>query len=448
MADRLPTGWRTARFADLIVGGTRNGVYKPKEFHGRGAKIVNMGELFAHSRLRSIEMKRVELNDKELTSSTLEVGDLLFARRSLVAEGAGKCSIVCEVSEPTTFESSIIRARVDRAQADPVYLYYLFNSPLGRYLLGTILRHVAVAGITGADLVGLEVPLPSVEEQVRVCRTLGALDDKIELNRRMNETLEEMAWALFKSWFLDFDPVRARAEGRAPVGVDAATAALFPRSIGRHAGSELPTSWTYRTVGDLCGALFDGPHATPPEALDGPVFLGIRNLPGTSLDLTDVRHISETDWPEWTRRVAPQAGDIVFTYEATLGHFALLPPGLRCCLGRRTALLRPTGPSAARHFLFHWFIGAPFQEFLRSRVHPGATVDRILLSDFPAYPVLWPGEALAQRFEAVAAPIWSKVHANASEARALAELRDALLPKLLSGELRVRDADRIVERAV
>ena len=157
---------KSIRFGDLLTSeGTRNGIYKSKEFHGRGAKIVNMGELFAYPRLFNIEMKRVDIDSGERGKFSLKAGDLLFARRSLVAEGAGKCSIVKEVEGATVFESSIIRARVDATKADSEYLYYTFSSVVGRNLLGTILRQTAVSGITGTDLVELEVPLPPVANQ-------------------------------------------------------------------------------------------------------------------------------------------------------------------------------------------------------------------------------------------------------------------------------------------
>src|SRR5450759_1175371 len=107
----LPSKWRIVEFEAVLEGGTRNGIYKPKQFHGDGDKIVNMGELFSNPRLHAIPMQRILLSEDEHENFGLKVGDLLFARRSLVAEGAGKCSIVCDINEPTTFESSIIRAR-------------------------------------------------------------------------------------------------------------------------------------------------------------------------------------------------------------------------------------------------------------------------------------------------------------------------------------------------
>jgi len=222
--------WSTIEFGDILVNGTRNGVYKSKEFHGFGVKIVNMGELFAYPRLFDVPMKRVALAPGELEKSSLEPGDLLFARRSLVAEGAGRCSVVMEIAEPTTFESSIIRARPDRTRANSLFLYYFFSSQQGRYLLGTILRQVAVSGITGSDLVRLSFPLPPLSVQNAIARILGTLDDKIELNRRTSGTLEAMARAVFKSWFVDFDPVRAKAEGRNP-GLPKPLADLFPDSL-------------------------------------------------------------------------------------------------------------------------------------------------------------------------------------------------------------------------
>ena len=287
--------------------------------------------------------------------------------------------------------------------------------------------------------------LPPVEEQRAILDVLTALDDKIELNRRMNETLEEMARALFKSWFVDFDPVRAKAAGRKPSGMDAETAKLFPSEFEASELGELPKGWTHVRVSDACDGLFDGPHATPPEAESGAVFLGIRNFRPSSLDLSNVRHIAESDWPRWTKRVVPQHNDIVFTYEATLGFFALIPPGLRCCLGRRTALVRPRAEESDSHFLFHWFVSRPFQEFLRAHRAPGSTVDRIWLKDFPGYPVLQPPSALVSRFEKSVASLWGRLHASQAESQTLAELRDTLLPKLLSGELSVKSAERILE---
>lgn len=177
----MPSTWNEVAFGQLLSEPVRNGIDKPKEFHGQGTQIVNMGELFAYPRLRTVAMKRLLLSDSEQRRFGLEAGDLLFARRSLVAEGAGKCSVVLELSEATTFESSIIRARPDKRKANSLFLYYFFNSPSGLHVLDTIRRQVAVAGITGADLSRLKIRLPKVGEQRAIAEILSSFDDKSNL---------------------------------------------------------------------------------------------------------------------------------------------------------------------------------------------------------------------------------------------------------------------------
>ena len=150
-----------------------------------------------------------------------------------------------DVDEPTTFESSIIRARPDSAKTEPLFLYYFFNSTAGLHCLDTIRRQVAVAGITGSDLSRLEIPIPPLPVQRAIAHILGTLDDKIELNRRMNETLEAMARAIFRSWFVDFDPVRAKAEGCDP-GLPKHIADLFPDRFEDSDLGEIPAGWGIR----------------------------------------------------------------------------------------------------------------------------------------------------------------------------------------------------------
>jgi type I restriction enzyme S subunit len=286
----------------------------------------------------------------------------------------------------------------------------------------------------------IPVRIPPVAEQKAIAAVLGALDDKIELNRRMNATLEAMARALFQSWFVDFDPVRAKLDGRKPDGLDKPTAALFPVAFRDSPLGPIPQGWEVNRIEEVVEGVYDGPHATPPTSDSGPIFLGIGNLTGTALDLSDIRHINEDEWARWTKRVTPRAGDIVFSYEATLGFFALIPPDVRCCLGRRLALIRPLAHDGFPHFWFHQFVSLPFQQFLDQHTIQGATVNRIPLIAFPSYPVLNPPTELKAAFEQYADPFWQRIHANEAQSRTLASLRDTLLPRLLSGELAVPPA--------
>ena len=270
----MKDGWSETPFSSVLSSPVRNGIYKKKEFHGSGVKIVNMGELFANPRLGAIPMRRVNLSKSEQRRFSVQAGDLIFARRSLVAEGAGRCCVILETDELTAFESSIIRARPDPTISDSLFLYYYFNSPQGLHSLDTIRRQVAVAGITGTDLSQLPVPLPALPEQRAIANILGTLDDKIELNRRMNQTLEAMASAIFQDWFVDFGPVRAKMEGQEPY-LPTELWDLFPDELVDSEVGEIPEKWSLRNFGDLLddviggdwGKEFPDPTNTEPVAI-------------------------------------------------------------------------------------------------------------------------------------------------------------------------------------
>ncbi len=139
-------------FGSLYSEPVRNGLTRPTAVRGDGYRMVNMGELFAYDRIAEQEMERVQLNERELQVATLELGDLLFARSSLKAEGTGKCSIVQALPEVTTFESHLIRARLDRGKADPRFYFYFFQSYHGRATVLSIAKQVGAAGLPGSKL--------------------------------------------------------------------------------------------------------------------------------------------------------------------------------------------------------------------------------------------------------------------------------------------------------
>lgn len=151
----------------------------------------------------------------------------------------------------------------------------------------------------------------------------------------------------------------------------------------------MSSDWPLVPVGEVA-QLFDGPHATPKKTENGPVFLGISSLKRGLLDLSSTEHLSEEDFSKWTRRVTPQVGDVVFSYETRIGEVAIIPEGLRCCLGRRMALLRPDQRRLLPKYLLYYFLSDEFQGLLRTRTIHGSTVDRLPLKDFPSYPVRVP----------------------------------------------------------
>ena len=137
--------------------------------------------------------------------------------------------------------------------------------------------------------------------------------------------------------------------------------------------------------------IYDGPHATPPRANSGPVFLGIKNItPDGRLDLSEIRHVSEEHYPRWIRRVEPQANDIVFSYEATLHRYAIIPQGFRGCLGRRLGLIRPNEDRVIPRFLHYYLLSTNWRSVVGTHVVNGATVDRIPILRFPEFQIRIP----------------------------------------------------------
>lgn len=201
--------WKEVRLESILALPSRNGLTKPSKIRGKGVKMIGMGELFANPIIYDIPMDRVPVTDKELFNSRIMPGDLLLARQSLTLEGAGKCCYVKEVKEETVFESHLIRIRIDKTKADAEFIYYFFNSFIGKCLIQNLVTQVAAAGIRGSELVKLEITIPKeLEDQRRIASILSSLDRKIELNNKINADLEEMAQAIFKNWFVDFEPFK------------------------------------------------------------------------------------------------------------------------------------------------------------------------------------------------------------------------------------------------
>jgi len=374
-----------------------------------------MGELFAYPRLRAVDMKRVELTTSELDRFELRPGDLLFARRSLVPEGAGKCSVVLEVDGATTFESSLIRARPHRREADSLFLYYLFNSPFGAHALASILRHVAVAGITGSDLVKLVLPLPRLSEQHAISNMLGALDDKIELNRRMNDTLEAMARALFQNWFVD----------------------------ATYAG--LPKGWRVGTLGESLSVIETGgrPKGGIKDITEGVPSVGAESIVGIGrFDYGKTRFVPREFFAAMNKGHVRDGDVLLYKDGGRPGefepHVTMIGDGFpfsEFSINEHVYRLR-TEPTLPQSFLFFWLSSDGTMDEMRNR-GTGVAIPGLNSTAVRELPVVLPPATLLEAFDERVSPLIRRIFANCNESRTLAALRDELLPKLLSGEVRV-----------
>lgn len=189
------------RLGELYEIPSCNGVSRPSAIRGEGFHMINMGELFSNNIINEMQMDRVKLSDKEQKKFFVQKGDLLFARQSLVASGAGKCSIVNNIEEKTTFESHLIRVRLNK-ECDSRYYFYLFQLPYNP--IKAIVNQCAQAGIRGTELQKVKVPFPPLYIQQKIASVLTAYDSLIENNTKRIKLLEQMAENLYKEWFVRF----------------------------------------------------------------------------------------------------------------------------------------------------------------------------------------------------------------------------------------------------
>ena len=164
---------KIVKFGELYSIPSGNGLSRPSAVRGKGFRMIGMGELFANDIITDMEMDRVQMSDREKQSFLIEDCDLLFARQSLVAAGAGKCSIVKKLSEPTTYESHLIRVRLDKQKCNPWFYYYLFK--LANNPIKAIINQCAQAGIRGNELAKIKVPLPNRTIQDKIASILSFL---------------------------------------------------------------------------------------------------------------------------------------------------------------------------------------------------------------------------------------------------------------------------------
>lgn len=185
-------------------------------------------------------------------------------------------------------------------------------------------------------------------------------------------------------------------------------------------------SWNKVPIKTICKGIYDGPHATPPESSSGAVFLGIPNFINGQLDLSNIRYISEQDLPKWTKRVTPQPNDIVFSYEATLNLYAIIPKGFWGCLGRRMALIRVDERKADYKFLYYYFYSTAWRSVIQEHTVTGATVDRIPLVSFPDFLVELPDLPTQHRIASILSAYDDLIENNRRQIKLLEEAAQRL----------------------
>lgn len=404
--------WPHAAFESLYQEPSRNGVYKSKEFHGAGYKIVNMGELFGYDFIGDQWMKRLELSDAELEKNLLLDGDLLFGRRSLVESGAGKCSVVVNPTEDTTFESSIIRVRLDKTKANPLFYYYWFKSPVGRAKTKSIVTGTNVKGIKGSDLRKVLVATPDLDTQNKIASICKKYDDLIENNRRRIQLLEESARLLYQEWF-----VHLRFPGHERVKIT----------------DGFPEGWKPTILPEV----IEVNPRTPVEKSKEIWYVPMSSLSETSMAANTANFERRTKHTN----VKFQKNDVLLARitpcleNGKTGYAYFLDDDEVACGSTEFIVLR--GRRVPSEFVYCLARSYPFRENAIKSMTGSSGRQRVQNACFEKHKVPLPPHHILEEFVLVVRNNFDHIRNLMSQNARLAQARDLLLPKLMSGELTV-----------
>jgi type I restriction enzyme S subunit len=376
---------------------------------------------------------------RRLNCTEVLIGDVLVAR---MPDPTGRSWYVSELPWRAVTAVDVAIIRTKKEELDPRFLAYFLNSPACLGLVHSLTTGTTRMRIRRSDIERLQVPLPSPEEQRAIAHILGTLDAKIELNRRMNETLEAMARALFKSWFVDFDPVRAKAEGRNP-GLPEHLADLFPESFEDSELGEIPEGWDLKAIGDLADVIGGGtPSTKEPSYWEGGTlhWATPKDLSGLSVPvlLDTERCITAKGLSQVSSGLLP-TGTVLLSSRAPIGYLAVTE--IPVAINQGFIAMMPK-KDVSNLFLLLWASDA--HEEIVSRAN-GSTFLEISKTNFRPIPVVAPGGNIMRTFDTEVRPLFGHIVENERESHTLAALRDTLLPKLISGELRVAGAEAFLK---
>ena len=387
------------------------------------AKVVKTSGL-----LHPIEQKIAsDYYSKWMVRGLPHVGDVVMTTEGPMGE-------VIQLTEETVqyaLGQRIVCLRGKSGVLDNTFLRYLLSSPSQQNILESYSTGTTVPGISQKALRSVPISYPSFDTQKRIGILLSSIDDKIDLNRRTNETLEAMARALFRDWFVDFGPTRAKMAGEAPY-LAPELWELFPDGLDEEGK---PEGWNFSSIYDVASVVYGAPFAS-----------SLFNTQSEGIPLVRIRDLPSEKPSVWTTEVHPKGfkilpGMIVVGMD---GEFrAHLWGGEEAWLNQRVCVFQPKdGISSV--FLRETII--PQLKFIED-TEVATTVIHLGKGDIDAFKTLLPSHEIMASFSDLAQIYYDKIVLNKQEGRSLAQLRDLLLPKLMSGEISIRDAEKMVEDA-
>ena len=401
---------KIVRFGELYQIPSSNGLSRPSAVRGIGFKMINMGELFANNIISDIPMERVQMSESEQKKFFVEQGDLLFARQSLVAEGAGKCSIIKLFNEPTTFESHLIRVRLTQKIANPWYYYYLFQ--LKSNPIKAIINQCAQAGIRGSELARVKVPNPPLPTQQKIASILSAYDNLIQNYKKQIEALQTGTCELYKEWFVRF---------------------RFPGYQTTKFENGIPEGWSICRLKDF-GKVITG--KTPPtekeEYYGGDVmFVKTPDMHGNMFVQSTSEYLSKLGCEYQKAQYLPE-NSIMVSCIGTGGITAINAYPANTNQQINSIILKDK-----KYLPWLYFTISNMKETIEMFGNTGTTMTNLSKGKFEKLKVVKPEHSIIQTFENKVSPLFEQIKNLNKQITNLTQQRDLLLPRLMSGKLEV-----------
>ena len=402
---------------------------RPEYWNGRIAwasvKDFNIGQRWFYSTEKTISEEGLE----SCSSDLLEPGDLVLSAR-------GTVGVIAQCKIATAFNQSNYGLKAIAGVANSGFVYYAIVNARTNLLMNS---HGGMFDtITRETLSRLNLPLPNLKTQTKIEEILGALDRKIESNNEISMTIETIAQTIFKSWFIDFDPVKAKMAGEKPVGMDDATAALFPDLMEDSELGQIPTGWNWGSVGDVAQVI-DCLHSKKPELVhQGQPYLQLDTIHDDGiLRFERAAQISDADYQKWTSRIEVHDGDCVITNVGRVGAVSQVPCHFKGAIGRNITAIRPTDGKNSKTFLAIALTSSFMKREIRTNTDSGTILEALNVRSIPKLRLPIASAQIFELFEELCGPMQAQRHNLHRQNVQLAGLRDSLLPRLISGELQI-----------
>jgi type I restriction enzyme, S subunit len=434
--------WSRVQLGEIIAvkhGWAFKGELFSEELSGKPI-VVNIGNFEYSGGFRFESTRTREYRGEYPVEYELEPGEILLAMTCQTAGGEilGIPARVPDDNRIYLHNQRLGKVVPKSPKIDLDFLYWVFLWPVFNHSLFLTASGTKILHTSPSRIEQFQFDLPPLSEQRAIAHILGTLDDKIELHRKMNETLEAMARALFQSWFVDFDPVRAKAEGRQPAGMDAATAALFPDAFEESELGPVPAGWRVESLDSI--ATYLNGLALQKFPADGNDFLPVIKIAQLRKQSTEGADRAATSIPV---AYIIEDGDVLFSWSGSLE--VVLWTGGRGALNQH--LFKVTSEQYPKWFYYLW-TKQHLPDFQAIAAGKATTMGHIQRHHLTAAKAVVPSVSLLDAMDNIIAPLLQKVIVTNLESRTLAAIRDALLPRLLSGEIRVGEAERLVSEQV